>query len=104
MELILGMPPLSQFDAAAQPMYNSFSPTPDDTPFKHRSANIDLDERNPSGAYGQERSGEMDFTAEDRIPDEELNEIVWRSVRGATSAMPAPVRSAFVRVIEQEDD
>ena len=33
MELILGLPPLSQFDAAAQPMYNSFTSAPDPRPF-----------------------------------------------------------------------
>jgi YVTN family beta-propeller protein len=100
MELILGMPALSQYDAASTPMYNSFTQKPTLTPFTHRSANIDLEERNPSGAFGQERSEEMDFTLEDRIPDVELNEIVWKSVRGRNSDMPAPVRSAFVRVME----
>ena len=28
MELILGLPPMSQYDAAATPMYNAFQPTP----------------------------------------------------------------------------
>jgi len=40
-----------------------------------------------------------DFSRQDAIPDEELSEIVWRSVRGAESPMPPPVRSAFVRVV-----
>ncbi len=100
MELILGLPPLSQFDAAATPMYASFSSSPDFTPYSCRPANIDLEELNPDGAYGQERSEELDFSLQDRIPDVELNEIVWRSVRGRDSVMPSPVRSAFVRVID----
>ena len=100
MELILGLPPLSQFDAGATPLYASFTSMPEYTPYRHRPATIDLEERNPSGAYGQERSGELDFSSEDRIPDVELNEIIWRSVRGKDSVMPAPVRSAFVRVID----
>ena len=33
MELILGMQPMTQFDAAASPMYNSFQAQPDATPF-----------------------------------------------------------------------
>ena len=99
-ELILGLAPLSQFDAAATPLYASFTATPDLTPYTHRPANIDLEERNPSGAYGQQRSEELDFSSEDRIPDVELNEIVWKSVRGKNSEMPSPVRSAFVRVID----
>jgi YVTN family beta-propeller protein len=97
MELILGLPPLSQFDSAATPMWNSFSTVPDTTAYVYTKARINLDERNMAGAYGQERSGQMDFTREDAAPDQELSEIVWRSVRGATSPMPPPVRSAFVR-------
>src|SRR5205085_4689114 len=35
MELILGLPPMSQYDAAATPMYNAFTTTPDLRPFSH---------------------------------------------------------------------
>ena len=38
----------------------------------------------------------MDFTKEDAADDLLLNEVIWRSVRGADSPMPAPVRAAFV--------
>jgi YVTN family beta-propeller protein len=103
MELLLGLPPLSQFDASATPMYASFTLAPDMTPYGALPANMPLDERNLAGAYGQERSEQMDFTSEDRIPDVELNDIVWRSVRGAGVPMPAPVRSAFVRVRSTTD-
>ncbi len=101
-ELILGLPPMSQFDAAATPMYKSFTMVSDLAPYDHREANIDLEERNPEGAYGQTRSEEMNFSREDAIPDIELNEIIWKSVKGAESCMPAPVRSAFVRVWDEE--
>jgi len=97
MELILGMPALSQFDASATPMFNSFQNAPDTTPFVYQKAKIDLEEKNRPGAYGQARSDEMDFSKADAAPEDELNEIVWRSVRGADSPMPAPVRSAFVQ-------
>jgi YVTN family beta-propeller protein len=106
MELILGLPPLTQFDAAATPMYSSFSPTPDVTPFTCRPAQHNIAERNPDNAVGQLRSNEMDFSREDAIPDIELNEIVWKAIRGQHSEMPAPVRSAFVQVLpdDEEDD
>jgi hypothetical protein len=39
----------------------------------------------------------MNFEEADRTPERELNEIVWRSVKGAHSVMPPTVRSAFVR-------
>jgi len=104
MELILGLPPMTQFDAAALPMFASFTDQPDFQPYVCKSANIDLKEMNKDMAYGQQRSGEMNLAKEDAIPDVEFNEIIWKSIRGADSEMPAPVRSAFVRVAEEEDD
>jgi hypothetical protein len=35
-ELILGLPPMTQFDAGALPMYAAFTATPDFTPYKCR--------------------------------------------------------------------
>jgi len=100
MGLILGLPPLSQFDAFATPMFNLFTSTPDETPYAYRPSTMNLDEKNTAGAYGERRSEEMDFTREDAIPDLEFGEIIWRSIRGPESAMPPPVRSAFVQIPE----
>ena len=61
MELILGLKPMTQFDAAAQPMYDSFQAKPDLTPFTHLPAQVNLDERNSAGACGAADSAEMDF-------------------------------------------
>ncbi|MGH9802649.1 MAG: beta-propeller fold lactonase family protein [Blastocatellia bacterium] len=104
MELILGLPPMSQYDAAATPMFNSFTDKADLKPFKHRPAKIDLAEKNAPRAAGSDRSAQMDFSKEDAAPDIEFNEIIWKAVRGANSAMPAPVRSAFVRAVEDDDE
>jgi hypothetical protein len=95
-ELILGLPPMSQYDAAAIPMYRSFQTKPDLRPFDARPARVPTDERNASTAWGAEASAKMDFDEADEAPDQELNEIIWRSVRGADSPMPPAVRSAFV--------
>ena len=38
------------------------------------------------------------------IDDLLLNEVVWRSVRGADSAMPPPVRASFVFASPLEDE
>jgi YVTN family beta-propeller protein len=104
MELILGLPPMSQYDAAATPMFNSFTNRADLTQYKAREARIDINEKNAADAPGAARSMEMDFSKEDAAPDIEFNEIIWKSVRGASSQMPAPVRSAFVRIIDDDDD
>jgi len=42
----------------------------------------------------------MDLDEADRAPDRELNEIIWRSVRGESSPMPPSVHAAFVRPLE----
>jgi hypothetical protein len=104
MGLILGLPPLSQFDAAATPMYRSFTSKPDLRLYACRPAKVNLTERNSGGAYGQLRTDAMDFSSEDRIPDLEFSDIIWRSVKGSEVPMPPPVRSAFVRVPEERSD
>jgi len=102
MELILGLPPMSQYDAAATPMYDAFQMAPTLPPYQHRPARISLDEINGADAYGAAASMAMNFDEADMTPEYELNEIVWRSVRGRNSRMPPPVRAAFIRIIEFE--
>ncbi|MFA6045194.1 MAG: beta-propeller fold lactonase family protein [Phycisphaerales bacterium] len=104
MELILGLQPMSQFDAAALPLYASFTATPDLTPYKVIEPQVDIHARNAMGAWGQDESEEMDFSQEDRADDIALNDIIWHSVRGEDSEMPAPVRAAFVFTHPVSDD
>jgi len=96
MELILGLKPMSQFDAAALPMFNAFQATPDLTPYSKINANVDLNAKNGVAAWGHEESEKWDFADADEVDDLKLNEVIWRSVKGADSPMPAPVRAAFV--------
>src|SRR4029077_9647930 len=91
-ELILGLPPLSQYDAAARPMFNSFTDKPDLTPYKTELARIDLNAKNTKVAYGAERSSKLDFSDYDLADDFELNEILWRSIKGADAPLPPAVR------------
>ena len=103
MELILGLRPMSQFDAAAMPMFASFGAQPDPRPYHALPARVDLQERNLQTAWGSDLSRTMDFTKEDAADDLLLNEVVWRSVRGADHPMPAPKRAAFVRNTRKGD-
>ncbi len=99
MELILGLQPMTQFDAAALPMYDSFTSQPDVRPFQHLPAGVDLNEVNKPDAYGAKLSATFDFSKEDAADDLQLNEVIWRSVRGANSPMPAPVRAdSYLRI------
>jgi YVTN family beta-propeller protein len=95
MELILGLSPLSQYDAAARPMFNSFTDKADLTPYTHEPARIDLTTVNPKNAYGAARSAKLDFSDYDLVDDFELNEILWRSIKGADAPLPPAVRRAI---------
>jgi hypothetical protein len=94
-ELILGLPPLSQYDAAARPMFESFTDKPDPTPYTHAPAEIALDAKNGKDAYGADRSARMDFTEYDRIDDFELNDVLWHAVMGKNAPQPPAVRRAI---------
>ncbi len=96
MGLILGTKPMSQFDAAARLMYHSFRPTPDLRPYTVRPVKVDLHAKNTQAAWGADLSEKFDLTKEDRADDLLFNEVIWRSVKGADSPMPAPVRAAWV--------
>ncbi|SKA20076.1 40-residue YVTN family beta-propeller repeat-containing protein [Chitinophaga eiseniae] len=104
MELILGLPPMSQYDAAATPMWELFTATPDLAPYVALQANVDIRERNTAWNESARRSAAFDLSHEDRVPDLELNEVVWKAVRGENAVMPAPRRSAFVKLQEKEED
>ena len=103
-ELILGLRPMSQYDAAATPMFNSFQAKPDLRPYQFLPVNVDLNERNGRTAWGSDLSKKMNFAKEDAADDLLLNEVIWHSLRGADSPMPAPVRAAFVFAHDKEDD
>jgi hypothetical protein len=102
MELVLGLKPMSQFDAAARPMFNTFQATADLRPFQAIAPQVDLEALNERHAWGG--SLKMNFAQEDAADDLLLNEVVWRSVRGLDSPVPAPVRAGFVFAHQHEDD
>jgi len=91
-ELLLGLEPLTQYDAAAYAMFNSFGRRADLTPYQALPARVDLNAKNPANAYGAAASVAMNFDEVDMAPEQELNEILWKSIKGADSPMPAPVR------------
>jgi YVTN family beta-propeller protein len=88
-EKILGLAPLSQFDAAANPMLNSFTAKPSFAPYKAMIPKQDMDERNGASAPMARQSSAWDFSKPDAAPPGGLNESIWKSVRGSGSKMPA---------------
>jgi len=95
MELILGLPPMSQYDAAAIPLYASFTAKPDLTPYTARPARIDLEAKNTRQAYGAKASLALNFSEPDqltRADEDTLNRVLWHSVKGANIPYPGTVR------------
>ncbi len=103
-ELILGFKPMSQYDAAATPMWRCFSSTPDLTPFNAKPLQTDINAKNAVENVWQRKSETFDFSAEDRIPDREFTEVIWKAVKGANAIVPSPKRAAFVKVSEKKDE
>ncbi|WP_080239169.1 bifunctional YncE family protein/alkaline phosphatase family protein [Spirosoma rigui] len=104
MELILGLPPMSQYDAAARPMFACFTNTPTLTPYTHIPARVDLDAKNTAMTEPARQSEKIDLRYADKIDDRLFNEIIWKTVKGEHSVMPAPRRGAFLTVAADDDD
>lgn len=105
MELILGLPPMTQYDAAATPMWRSFTKTPDFTPFNHLPSNIDLNDKNPLNpgiSAVSKLSEKFDWSREDKVPDLVMNEILWQGIKGKPA--PSPVRAAFLKINAKEEN
>src|SRR5262249_4477309 len=94
-ELLLGLPPMTQHDAAATPMVNSFMAKPDLSGFKALPAQVDIMTKNPAQGYGATISARMDFRDYDRVDEDALNRILWHSIKGADVPYPAPARRAL---------
>jgi hypothetical protein len=95
MELILGMRPMTHFDAGARPMFGSFSQSPNPQPYSVVNPKISLTDRNPGKGSGTAESARMDFHDADLADDDELNAVLWRAIKHTDP--PVPTRSAFTQ-------
>jgi YVTN family beta-propeller protein len=97
-ELILGLKPLSLFDAMATPMYDAFTRRPDLTPYDAITPQQSLDERNPvtmsawtsTAAPSASIDRQLPFDRVDLVPQELSDQVLWRSVFGASRPAPPP--------------
>jgi DNA-binding beta-propeller fold protein YncE len=92
-ELILGLRPLTHFDAGARPLAMAFASAPNLAPYEAERPRISLTEKNPARSPTAARSVKMDFSDADRVDDDELNAILWESIKKTEA--PVPVRSYF---------
>ncbi|MBX3748486.1 MAG: bifunctional YncE family protein/alkaline phosphatase family protein [Opitutaceae bacterium] len=108
-EQILGLPVMNQFDASATPLFDCFTATPDFTPYTAVPNLVPLDQMNPAPAALTDpvlrrdalASARMNFREVDRAPEDELNRILWRAVKGTAAPYP---EWAVRRAAEDDDD
>ena len=97
MELMLGLPPMNQFDATATPMGGCFTATPDFSPFSAVPNTIPLDQLNPepqkiSDSMLRENaraSARLPLDRADACPEDQLNRILWHAMKGSRTPYPA---------------
>ena len=90
-EQILGMGSLTYFDDRAASLLSDFQQRQDLTPYSTRQPPVSLGEKNTPDSPGARTSAQWDFREADRAPVQELNRVIWQSMRGVDSVPPAPV-------------
>jgi YVTN family beta-propeller protein len=81
-EIMLGMRPLSTYDAMAVPMFSAFKPARDLRPYDAIGPEVSLTRRNARTAYGAAVSARLDFSKPDAAPDAVLGEILAHNHEG----------------------
>lgn len=108
-ELILGLPPMNQFDATATAMRDCFTEVLDPRPFVAVPTNIPLDQMNPNPKEVSNATMRRDAVASarlpleqvDRCPEDLLNHILWRAMKGPHEPYP---QWAVVADLDDLDD
>jgi hypothetical protein len=75
-ELILGLPPMSQYDAASTPMWECFTAIPDYTEFVALKASYNIYEKNTSESTISRLSDSFNLEVMDAAPDHLFSEVI----------------------------
>lgn len=111
MEQILGMKPMNQFDASATPMFDCFTDDANFKPFESLPTNIPIDTMNPDPASIRDPilkqdalvSATLNFAEIDKAPEDVLNRIIWRSVKGSKVPYPEWAITPYEEDEEEEE-
>ncbi len=87
-ERILGLPPMSVYDAAALPLYDAFGTRANLRPYTALPETVDVHATNPPFAYRAKDAATLRFDREDRVSNATLNDLIWHAVRGARATAP----------------
>jgi len=94
MELILGLPPLTQYDSGATPIFNCFQSSASTTTWATMTPQVDLNAKNTMRSAFSKESSKMNFAEYDLAPEDELNRILWYHAR-PNEPYPAPIHRAL---------
>jgi len=94
MELILGLPPLTQYDAGATPMSNCFQVSATANTWAALMPQVDLNGKNTTRSAFSKESSRMNFAQYDLAPEDALNRILWYTAR-PSQPYPAPIHRAI---------
>ncbi len=104
MELILGLPPLTQYDAGATPMFACFGTNAQSTVFTPITPRVDMNAKNTAKSPGAKKSARMNFREYDRAPEDALNRILWAAAKGPDAPYPSPIhRALFTNPVAAEN-
>jgi hypothetical protein len=100
-EGVLGMPPMSIFDARAARLWRSFAGHPSFQPYDMLQPSVvpfgdPGSPVNTASSPMARESSHWSFKRADLAPENQLNRAIWESIRGRRSRMPAP-RQAYAR-------
>ena len=103
MELILGLEPMTQYDAAATPLWRCFDKEAKPFRFNMLTPQVSLNEKNTALNEWQRRSEKFNFAKEDSNNDVEFNRVLWHGIKGDVP-FPGPRRAAFLKIRAEEED
>ena len=75
-EEILGLDPMSQFDAFGRPLADVFATTADLTPYRALTPMISLDDKNPDKGQAAKTSASFNLSRPDAVDDELFNKVL----------------------------
>ena len=103
-ELILGMPPMSQYDAGATAMWRCFDKQLNREVYTFIPSLYDLNEKNIKQSKMQLKSESFNFNKEDRVNEQDLNEVLWKGWKGENVDVPKPIRAAFLNIVATKNN
>jgi YVTN family beta-propeller protein len=102
LELMLGLGPMSQFDAAATPLITAFTDRAILAPYRALQPKQPLTEMNQPNAYRAKDALALKLDRPDEADEAVLNDILWHAIKGAEASLPS-IKTAF-RIHPLRDD